>query len=50
MDPLLAFTLRSVAVSHLTAADGVDLGIGMLFPLARRERDRDLLMRGVPAS
>lgn len=47
MDPLLAPTLGAVALSHLAVADGVDLGIGMLFPLARRERDRDALMRGV---
>lgn len=47
MDPLPALTLGAVTVSLLAVADGVDLGIGILFPLARRERDRTALMQGV---
>ena len=47
VDPLLALTLGAVAVSLLAVADGVDLGIGILFPLVRRERDRAVLMQSV---
>lgn len=47
MDPLPTLSLGGVAVSHLAVADGVDLGLGMLVPLARRRRDRDLLMQGI---
>jgi hypothetical protein len=47
MDPLPALAPGGVAAAHIAVADGVDLGLGILFPLARRQRERDLLMRGV---
>jgi cytochrome d ubiquinol oxidase subunit II len=48
MDLPLAFALLAVgAVVFYVLADGFDLGIGVLFLLAPRDRDRDLMMRSI---
>lgn len=48
MDLPLAFALVSaLAVGFYMLADGCDLGIGVLFLLAPRDRDRDLMMESM---
>jgi cytochrome d ubiquinol oxidase subunit II len=45
--PLLFALVAAGAVALYVIADGFDLGIGILFLLAPRERDRDLMMQSV---
>ena len=48
MDLPLAFALVTIgAVAFYVLADGFDLGIGVLFLLAPRDRDRDLMMQSI---
>lgn len=48
MDPPLLFALVAAgAVALYVIADGFDLGIGILFLLAPKDRDRDLMMQSV---
>jgi cytochrome bd ubiquinol oxidase subunit II len=47
LDPLSILALGGIAVCQLAVADGVDLGIGILFPLARNQDVRDQLLQGV---
>jgi cytochrome d ubiquinol oxidase subunit II len=48
MDLPLAFALLTVgAVALYVLADGFDLGIGVLFLLAPRDRDRNLMMQSI---
>ncbi len=45
--PLIWAGLIAFAVLAYVIMDGFDLGIGMLFPLFKREKDRDVLMNSV---
>ncbi|CAO4185825.1 cytochrome d ubiquinol oxidase subunit II [Methylorubrum aminovorans] len=45
--PLLFALVATSAVALYVIADGFDLGIGILFLLAPRERDRDVMMQSV---
>lgn len=47
MDPLSILALGGIAICYLAVADGVDLGIGILLPLARNQGVRDQLLHGV---
>lgn len=45
--PLIWATLIGVAVAMYVILDGFDLGIAILFPFARKEEDRDVMMNSV---
>src|SRR5438874_11269980 len=45
--PVIWAGLIGVAVAMYVILDGFDLGIGLLFPFARGERERDLMMNSV---
>ncbi len=45
--PLIWGALLSIAVFMYVLLDGFDLGIGMLFPFRKSEKDRDLMMNTV---
>ena len=45
--PLIWAGLIAFAVLAYVVLDGFDLGIGMLFPLFKQERERDVLMNSV---
>ncbi len=45
--PVIWAGLIGVAVAMYVILDGFDLGIGLLFPLGRNERERDLMMNSV---
>ncbi len=45
--PVIWAALIGTAVVMYVILDGFDLGIGILFPFARNERDRDQMMRSV---
>lgn len=45
--PVIWAVLIAVAVCMYVVLDGFDLGIGILFPFARKEEDRDLMMNSV---
>ncbi len=45
--PLIWALIIAFAVLAYVVLDGFDLGIGILFPLLRRERDRDVAMNSV---
>jgi cytochrome d ubiquinol oxidase subunit II len=45
--PLIWAALIAFAVLAYVVLDGFDLGIGMLFPLFKQERERDVLMNSV---
>jgi cytochrome d ubiquinol oxidase subunit II len=45
--PLIWAVILSLAVAFYVMADGFDLGVGLLFPLARNEADRDVMMNTV---
>ena len=48
MDLPLAFALVTIgALAFYVLADGFDLGIGVLFLFAPRDRDRDLMMQSI---
>ena len=48
MDLPLAFALVAASTIALyVLADGFDLGIGILFPFAPRDRDRDVMMNSI---
>jgi cytochrome bd ubiquinol oxidase subunit II len=48
MDLPLAFALPTLcAVTLYVLGDGFDLGLGVLFLIAPRDRDRDLMMQSV---
>jgi cytochrome d ubiquinol oxidase subunit II len=42
--PVIWALLIAAAVAFYVILDGFDLGVGILFPFARRERDRDVMM------
>jgi cytochrome d ubiquinol oxidase subunit II len=45
--PVVWALLIAAAVALYVILDGFDLGVGILFPLARRERDRDRMMNSI---
>jgi cytochrome bd ubiquinol oxidase subunit II len=45
--PVIWATLIGTAVAMYVILDGFDLGIGILFPFARNERERDQMMRSI---
>jgi len=45
--PLIWAALIGTAVAMYVILDGFDLGIGILFPFARKEEDRDVMMNSV---
>jgi len=45
--PLIAVVVIAVAVLLYVLLDGFDLGVGILFPLARSPGDRDLMMTAI---
>ena len=45
--PLIAAGVIAFAVLLYVAADGFDLGVGILFPLARSAEDRDVMMNTI---
>jgi cytochrome d ubiquinol oxidase subunit II len=45
--PVIWAALIAVAVAMYVVLDGFDLGIGILFPFARNERERDLMVNTV---
>lgn len=45
--PVIWSLLLAVAIAMYVILDGFDLGIGILFPFARSERERDLMMSSV---
>src|SRR5471030_907355 len=45
--PVIWATLIGTAVAMYVILDGFDLGIGVLFPFARNEAERDQMMRSV---
>jgi cytochrome d ubiquinol oxidase subunit II len=45
--PFLALVVIAVAVLLYVVLDGFDLGVGILFPLARSAGDRDLMMNAI---
>src|SRR5664279_3221635 len=45
--PVIWATLIGTAVAMYVILDGFDLGIGILFPLAENERERDQMMRTI---
>jgi cytochrome d ubiquinol oxidase subunit II len=45
--PVIWATLIGTAVAMYVILDGFDLGIGILFPFARNERERDQMMRTI---
>lgn len=45
--PFIWAALIAFAILAYVILDGFDLGVGMLFPLFKRERDRDVLMNSV---
>src|ERR671923_2023848 len=45
--PLIWAAIIGVAVAMYVILDGFDLGIGILFPFARSERERDQMMASV---
>jgi cytochrome d ubiquinol oxidase subunit II len=45
--PVIWAGLIGIAVAMYVILDGFDLGIGILFPFARREEDRDVMMNSV---
>jgi cytochrome bd ubiquinol oxidase subunit II len=45
--PLIWAGIIALAVLLYVVADGFDLGVGMLFPFARRTEDRDLMMNTI---
>lgn len=45
--PLIWGLLIGAAVAFYVVLDGFDLGVGILFPFARREKDRDTMMSSV---
>jgi cytochrome bd ubiquinol oxidase subunit II len=45
--PVIWATLIGTAVAMYVILDGFDLGIGILFPFARNERQRDQMMRSI---
>jgi cytochrome d ubiquinol oxidase subunit II len=48
--PLLFAVVAAFGISTYVLADGFDLGIGILFLFAPRDRDRDLMMESIPPS
>jgi cytochrome d ubiquinol oxidase subunit II len=45
--PVIWAALIGTAVAMYVILDGFDLGIGILFPYAKAERERDLMMNSV---
>ncbi|HEY1449096.1 MAG TPA: cytochrome d ubiquinol oxidase subunit II [Caulobacteraceae bacterium] len=45
--PLIGVTVIAVAVLLYVILDGFDLGVGILFPLARTSADRDVMMSAI---
>lgn len=45
--PLIWAALLGVAVAMYVILDGFDLGVGILFPFAEHERERDQMMRSI---
>ena len=43
----VAFAIVAVAVLLYVLMDGWDLGVGILFPIAARERERDEMMESI---
>jgi cytochrome d ubiquinol oxidase subunit II len=45
--PLIWAAIIGIAVALYVILDGFDLGVGMLFPFARSEADRDRMMTSI---
>ena len=45
--PLIWAAIIGIAVAMYVILDGFDLGIGVLFPFARSEGERDQMMRSI---
>ena len=45
--PVIWAVIIASAVGLYVILDGFDLGIGILFPFAKKEEDRDLMMNSV---
>lgn len=45
--PLIWFVIIVFSTMMYVVMDGFDLGIGILFPLVKNSRDRDLMMNSV---